>query len=308
MKLSRSFEVQEGIMSEDRIRRVRRGLAWALTLAGVGLLSFFALHQAGGGSGLEGEIETSVRSDYSNIRVRRQNDVRTLSFIRDSGEEVVESMVDLKKPHDLLVTYTRYMFLSYLFRPKVERVLIVGLGGGSMIHFLKHYDPKVKVDVVDIDPAIVRLADKYFGVRTEGNVTIHTMDAFEYLKNTKEKYDIIYMDAFLKPSRDTDQTGVPLRLKTIRFYKDVQTKLTPDGLVVYNINPHPTVRDDVNNIRDAFGQTYVFNLPGYGGMVVIASLSTQRPGPIELLNRAGELDRRFPASYSYREMVRYLDR
>jgi spermidine synthase len=116
------------------------------------------------------------------------------------------------------------------------------------------------------------------------------------------------MDAFLKPSRDTDTTGVPLRLKTLQFYKELQSKLTADGMVVFNINPHPTVRNDLKIIQEAFPQTYVFNLPGYGGMVVIASMNRNRPGPVDLFNSAGELDRRLPASYSYRDMVRHLER
>jgi spermidine synthase len=251
-------------------------------------------------------LELDVKSDYSHIRISRAKNVRTLWFVRDSGEEVVESMVDLNKPHDLLVAYTRYMFLSYLFRPQQEKVLIVGLGGGSMVHFLKHYDPNAKVDVVEIDPEIVRIADKYFGIRSEQNVNVVTRDAFQYLKETASQYDVIYMDAFLKPSDDTDTTGVPLRLKTMRFYKDVQRKVKPDGLVVFNLNPHDTVNEDISTIRDAFAQTYVFRLPNHGGLVVVGSLAPQRLKPSALYTAAGALDRRFRASYSYRDMMRSL--
>src|SRR5262245_12026275 len=121
-------------------------------------------------------VEHEEKSDYSRIRVTRAKNVRTLWFVRDSGEAIVESIVDVDKPHELLVEYTRYMFTSYLFRPKQEKVLIIGLGGGSMIHFLKHYDPNVKVDVVEIDPAVVKVADKFFGVRSEGNVNVINKD------------------------------------------------------------------------------------------------------------------------------------
>ena len=62
------------------------------------------------------------------------------------------------------------------------------------------------------------------------------------------------MDAFLRPSTDTDTSGVPLRLKTIQFYKDVQKKLAPDGLVAFNIHAHEKVTDDLKNVHDAFAQ------------------------------------------------------
>jgi spermidine synthase len=293
-------------MTNERLHRARAGLPW---LMGFGLLAFglwFALSSGEGGR--RGDLEEEIKSDYSRMRIRKVHNVRTLSFVRDSGEEVTESQVNLEKPYDLLIDYTRFMFLSYVFRPKQEKVLIVGLGGGAMVHFMKHYDPKAKIDVVEIDPVIVSVADKYFGVKTAGNVTIHTKDGFEYLKNTDATYDVIYMDAFLKPARDTDPTGVPLRLKTVRFYKDIQKKLSPDGLVVFNINPHAHIEDDVKNIRDAFPQTYVFHLPDYGGLVVVGSMATKRIDNRSVIAAAAELDRRFRTSYSFREMAMRLER
>jgi len=172
-----------------------------------------------------------------------------------------------------------------------------------MIHFLKHYDPKVKIDVVEIDPAVVKIADKYFGVRSGENVNIITKDAFDHLKNTDARYDVIYMDAFLKPSADTDKSGVPLRLKTIQFYKDIQKKLTANGLVVYNVHPHEKYQDDVNNIREAFPQAYLFRLPAFSSFVAVGSLDRQRM-EIKAVRGAGDdLDGRFKPSFSFREMA-----
>jgi spermidine synthase len=259
--------------------------------------------------GGEEKLELDVKSKFSHIKVTRDGNVRTLWFVRTNGDEVIESRVDLKKPHDLLVMYTRYMFLSYLFRPEQEKVMIVGLGGGSMIHFLKHYDPKVKVDVLEIDPEVVKIADKYFGIKSGGNVNVITGDAFEYFKKTKEKYDVIYMDAFLKPSVKTDPTGVALRLKTIKFYKELQKCLTPKGMVVFNINPHEKIEDDFKNIRDAFPQSYVFELPREEGNVAVGSMAPKRIARADLLTAARELERRFKTkSYSYVDMARQLQK
>jgi spermidine synthase len=251
-------------------------------------------------------VELEEKSKYSKIRILKEKSVRTLGFVQDSGEMIVESRLDLEKPHELLTAYTRYMFASSLFRPKQEKVLIVGLGGGAMIHFLKHYDPKVKIDVVEIDPAIVKIADKYFGVRSEGNVNILTADAFDFLKKTESRYDAIYMDAFLKPSADTDGNGVPLHLKTVRFYKDIQKKLVADGLVVFNVHPHEKVQDDLKNISDAFPQSYVLRMPQRSGFVAVGSLAPRRL-EIKSLRAAGEeWDRRWRTSFSFRDMVDQL--
>jgi spermidine synthase len=140
---------------------------------------------------------------------------------------------------------------------------------------MNRHQPGVRVDAVEIDPAVVAIADRYFGVRSTENVQIITADAFDFLAKTEAKYDVIYMDAFLKPSGGTDGTGAPLRLRTLRFYEQIQGKLKPEGLVVFNLNWHRRVGDDVRTIRDGFPQTYVFSLPRQGGYVVFASLSPQ---------------------------------
>ena len=118
-----------------------------------------------------------------------------------------------------------------------------------MVHFYEHYDPDVKVDAVEIDAKVVELADKYFNVRTHDNTNIITEDAFKYFKTNKTRYDVIYMDAFLKPSEKTDATGQPLRLKTVDFYKGLREQLAPDGIVVINLNIHQGTNDDLATIR-----------------------------------------------------------
>jgi len=255
-----------------------------------------------------GAVEFEVKSDFSHIRVRRQGSILTLLFVSDGGLEVVESAVDLESPHDLLVPYSRFMFASYLFRPKHKRVLVVGLGGGAMIHFLRHYAPQQRVDVVEIDPAVVKVADEYFGIRPGENLRIITADGFRYLTETEERYDVIYMDAFLGPSPETDRTGIPLRLKTVRFLKGIRSKLAPKGLVVFNLHRVGTIKDDTKAIRDAFPQTYVFPVPRRGNRIVVASLAETREEQSVLSQRARQLDRDSRAGFSFEEIARNLIR
>ena len=270
------------------------------------LMATTAVAQRPQGPERYGQVEADIRSDYSHIKVRKLGRVCTLFFVRDNGEEVIETMVDLDRPQDLLIDYTRYMFLSYAHRPEQKKVLIVGLGGGSMVHFLKIADPGLKIDVVEIDPQIVDLANKYFQIRSEGNVKIICQDAFKYLAETNEKYDVIYMDAFLKPSQGTDPNGVPLALKTTQFYQQVEQKLTPDGLVVFNLNPHAGSRDDIAAISAAFRQTYVYRIPGGLGYVVVGSTAETRDSPQTIDRQTAEADRRFKANFSLQRLARNL--
>jgi spermidine synthase len=250
--------------------------------------------------------ELELKSEFSRIIVSKRGSVRSLIFVHDDGLEALESQVDLSRPHYLVLPYTRYMFASYLFRPKPQRALIVGLGGGSMIHFLKHHDPNLQVDVVEIDPDIVKIADVYFGVRSDGKVKIILQDAFKYLKSTEQLYDAIYMDAFLKPSAQTDISGVPVRLKTVQFLKDMQKKLKPGGVVAFNVHLYDDTKETLATIRKAFPQVYVFDVSHRESLVVVGSTATQREKPSDLQFRAKQLDGRFRADFSFQDILKDL--
>lgn len=246
-----------------------------------------------------------VKSPYSHILVQKRGTVVSLSFVRDSGEVVLESKMDVAKSQNLLVAYTRVMFASYLFKPKQEQVLIVGLGGGSMVQFLKHHDPALRVDVIEIDPEIVKIAKNYFGVESKDPVRIFTVDGFQYLKDTQESYDVIYMDAFLKPSADTDSTGVPLAMKTQQFLRDIQTKLKPEGLVVFNLNTHASLKEDIKNIQATFAAVYFFQPPGSGNLVAVALKAGAAPTPEQLYATGQRMDEQWKATFSFAEMMKF---
>ena len=123
----------------------------------------------------------------------------------------------------------------------------------------------MQIDAVEIDPLVVQLADKYFGTRSGENVNIVTADGLKFIAEAKKQYDVIYLDAFLKPSADTDATGVPLSLRTRQFYEQLQAKLKPGGVAAFNINPHAQMAEDVRAIRSAFPQAYEFQLPRRAG-------------------------------------------
>jgi spermidine synthase len=255
-----------------------------------------------------GELEYEGQSDYSHIVIRRRGPVRSMLFIRDTGEEALESQIDLRQPHVLQFEYLRHMFASYLFRDQQQDVLIIGLGGGGMIHFLRHIDPQVHIDAVEIDPEVVKLADQFFNVRTEGKVSIVTADGLKFIAQAKKPYDVIYMDAFLKPSAETDGTGAPLALRTRQFYEQLQSKLKPGGVVVFNLNPHPQLPDDIRAIAEAFPQTYVFPLTRFGGAIAVGTTATKRVEPQDLVRRGKALQRRFKSDVSFEELARRLQR
>lgn len=237
-------------------------------LAAAGAVVFWSISPAN----TLGNLEHEEESAFSRIRVRRDGDVRA-------------------------------MFASYLYQPQPKRVLIVGLGGGAMVHFLTHHDSQVQIDAVEIDPVVVRLADQYFNVRAGGNVRVHTADAMAFIEATTDRYDLILMDAFLRPSSDTDATGVPTGLKTVAFLNRLRQALAPGGVVAFNINEHEHMTDDIAAVSAAFGHAAVYRCPPSDNKVIIATegaLATDE----QLRARSWELDARFGGTLPFAEVLR----
>jgi spermidine synthase len=249
-----------------------------------------------------GDLEHEEVSEFSRIRIRRDGDIRAMTFVRDNGDEAVQSRINLSAPHTLVSPYARGMFGSYLYQPNPQRVLIVGLGGGAMVRFLTHHEPKVRIDAVEIDPAVVRLADQFFGVRAGGNVRVHTADAVRFIESTTDRYDLILMDAFLRPSGETDLVGVPTRLKTQEFLRRLKATLNPGGVVAFNINQHDTMTEDIATVRSVFEHVSVYRTPPSENKVVIAADGAV-PTDQEMRERVDALDKRFGSAVSFADVL-----
>lgn len=94
------------------------------------------------------------------------------------------------------------------------------------------YEQIEQLDVVEIDPNATKFAEKYFDLRTnDPRLRIFTEDARTFLNRTKEKYDIIYFDAF------QSFYSVPFELATIESYKKTLNAMNEGGVAVINF-PH----------------------------------------------------------------------
>lgn len=238
-----------------------------------------------------GEIIFETTSEYSHIRVRETENIRSLLFVDDRGVEQLQSSIDLSAPEVMLVDYTRTMFASLLLNPSPERILIVGLGGGGMVRFAENALPDTQIEAVEIDPAVVRVAEEYFETKNGPGTTIHTVDAFEFLRAENGPYDTIYMDAFLKPGAGPEIDELTDRLKTVEFLEDVKSRLSADGLVAFNLVAwFPTTRGNIASIREVFPSVYRFTVPGTGNLVVIATQDKERLEKSQLIEIAGSLE------------------
>jgi len=93
------------------------------------------------------------------------------------------------------------------------------------------YYPQTVIDAVDIDPELFKIGHRYFGLQARPQLREHTQDARPFLRQTSERYDAIFVDAYRQPY-------IPFYLTTKEFFELVQDRLNPGGSVIVNIG-HP---------------------------------------------------------------------
>jgi len=232
-----------------------------------------------------------ANSAYSQIRVRENAEqIRTLVFVDADGRERAQSSIDVNAPHELRLPYTRALFSTLLLREKHERILIVGLGGGGMVRFANHALPDAQVDAIEIDPVVVEVAQRFFGTAPGPRTSIFTEDAFDFLARPHEPYDVIYMDAFLRPTEDSELEEIPARLRTSAFLHQLSGHLEPGGLIAFNfVLSDPTTSEDLAAVQDSFPVVYELPVPGGGNLIAIGCSSPVRWTRAELETRARKM-------------------
>ncbi|NMH29079.1 spermidine synthase [Flavobacterium silvaticum] len=111
---------------------------------------------------------------------------------------------------------------------RMHKILVLGVAGGSVIKTLVHeIKTTALITGVEIDAAVIELANSYFGLDKIPNVKIVIDDAFEFVLKTKELYDLVIIDVF-------QDTTMPNFLFEKFFAMRIAAILTPDGYILFN--------------------------------------------------------------------------
>ncbi len=170
-----------------------------------------------------------VHSDFFNnhlVEIVDNGGYRSLYF----AGTILQSRISLAAPDDLVLFYTRYMMAALLVQPRPQRVLLIGIGAGALVHFLHRHFPGCAIDAIDHSSRIINLASGYFLMPTEPPISIHCCDGFAFLATGKHKkdYDIILVDAF-------DEKGMSQTIYIKEFFRLCQEALRPGGVVSCNL-------------------------------------------------------------------------
>jgi spermidine synthase len=195
----------------------------------------------------------SERSLYREVLVYEENGERCMCFTR-SCRIGRQSCINLAEPRRFALNYTRMMMAgTFLMGDAPKRILIIGLGGGSIPTALRELLPNAQIDAVEIDPAVTRVARKYFGFKDDPKMKVFEVDGRVYVKRALRdgtKYDLVMLDAF-------DHEYIPEHLLTREFLTEVKNLLTPTGVLVGNTFSSSKLYDhESTTYASVFGKFY----------------------------------------------------
>ncbi len=210
------------------------------------------------------------------------NNTRALRFGRDG---VRQSLVKLDDPEHLALAYTEVALTGLTLCAEPKRILVIGLGGGTLPRFLRHHYPKAVIDAVDINPEVAIAAITQLGFREDAAMRVHIADGRKFVESVREPYDAIFLDAYGADS-------VPAHLTTREFMAAVRRATSPTGVVVGNVwqnSSRPPYAAIVSTYRASFDTFHVLRVRGTGNRILLAAPHRNNVLPEELIEKGRQI-------------------
>lgn len=163
----------------------------------------------------------------------------------------IQSRMLRAEPDRLVLDYTRTMMGFLLLQPKPKRIVMIGLGGGSLAKYCRTNLPDSEFIAVELSAEVIALRDE-FRIPPDGpGFRVLCGDGAAYLRDGAEPADVLLIDGF-------DGEGQPPGLCSTGFYRDCYAQLINGGVLVVNL----CANDDscnryVGRIRAAFDEKCV---------------------------------------------------
>ena len=211
--------------------------------------------------------------------------MRTLMFERNGARQ---SVVKIGDADHLELAYARTALAGLALSGRSRRMLVLGLGGGSLPMFLHKTFPEAVIDIAEIDPAVVMVAKRYFDVREDHRLRIHLGDARRFVEASPPgRYDLILVDAFGAHS-------APAHLTTREFALSLRRAIAPEGVVIGNLWRRPfnaSYDSMVLTYLSVFEQIFVLDVSGDVNSIVLALPRKTAIDREQLAGRAGAIAR-----------------
>ena len=214
----------------------------------------------------ENQTIYEVKSRYQLITVQdTPSGYRQLIFDgRFDGTDAIQSEMNLSDHEELTLSYSRHIMTVLPMVQKIKRILIVGLGGACMQRYLYKLLPGATIETAELDPEIRNVAARYFFFKEDARQIVHLGDGRTFIENSKDKYDIIFLDAF-------SATSIPYRLATQEFLKAVRNRLADGGIACANLwDAEADYPDMVKTYSTVFPELHTVKCASSGNSILLA--------------------------------------
>ena len=239
----------------------------------------------------DGQI-AHIETEYNDLFVTKTGTFLAMAT-RIKSERIAHSTVNLKDPDNLPIPYTSTMTAALLYPETAKRILMVGLGAGSISTYLTRAMPEATIDVVELDGGVIAAGKKFFGLMETDKVHFIESDGRVYLNRNKDTYDLIILDAFR-------ELGVPFHLLTKEFYDLLKARLAPGGAAVFNVTGGTKLTSStLVTLRAVFPTVDVYPVFDAGSVAQVIAVATSAPEPsaAALAQRAGALQEQYRFRY-----------
>lgn len=198
--------------------------------------------------------------DENSVDVSESDGVRALHL----GNDTIQSAMRVRAPFELELAYTRGMMAFLLFADKVEDMLTVGLGGGSVPKYIYQYLPHIKTRVLEINPRVTQIARSHFYLpEDDERLQVIEGDGVEYLQQHPNTTQVLMIDAF-------DSFGIPDAMCTPAFFDSCAEALKSDGMLLINLWGSDKNFDIyLQRIEQSFSQRVLILPTGRPGNIVV---------------------------------------
>jgi spermidine synthase len=221
-------------------------------------------------------------SQYQHILVRELDNKRCLFFVHpETHIKHYQGCLYPARPLAQLLPFSRFLLASLLVNPKPDRVLVIGMGVGSVPMAIRHAVPTAFIETVDLDPAVIEIAKQYFQYRDDEMTRSYAVDGRVFVKKALEKgikYDLIVLDAM-------NEQYIPEHLLTVEFLREVKRLLSPNGIVAANTFAKSRLYDHESVTYSAvYGDFYNMKYDGDRSSRIIIASGTKMP-PVSVIQQ-----------------------
>ena len=184
------------------------------------------------------------RQDPAHMRAVAQETDGLLELRFDMA--TVQSAMRLEAPNALELEYTRVMMRCLLFNSNPRRLLMLGLGGGSLAKYCHQHFPLADITAVEINPHVVALRERFCVPADSERFRVVQADGAAFVQTANLRQDAILVDAF-------HFDGAPASLSSRRFFAACRALLAPKGVLALNMEGEPALYQPVlENLSRAF--------------------------------------------------------